>query len=372
MVMSVTERVAPRARPHTPFAKRSRKQGLSRRLSLSRCATVACMRDLAALPKAHLHLHLEAGMRPATLAALAAKYAMEMPIIRGYGSFSAFSDLYVAATAVLQTPQDWERLADELCEDHAGDGAVYVEPSFWAANYRDQFASDDACWEFVLATFAEAADRRGISVGFMAAVDRVLNSAEEAVALAHQAVRFKDLGVVSFGLHNDEVGHPPQDFVEAFAVAKAGGLLITPHAGELEGGHYVQDSVDLLGADRIQHGVRSFEVRGLVEQLVERGICLDVCPTSNIMLSVFPSLAEHTLPRLLDAGVRCSVNGDDPLLFGPGLLDEYELCRREFGFDDERMAFIARCSIECGGAPDSVKQAALAGIDSWLNSVAVS
>ena len=325
------------------------------------------MRNLATLPKGHLHLHLEAGMRQSTLAELAAKYDMVMPTIRGYGSFAAFSDMYVAATAVLRSQEDWERLADEICEDHVADGAVYIEPSFWAANYRDHFASDDACWEFVLETFTVAAERHGVTVRFMSAVDRVRNTPDEAVGLAQQAIRLMDRGVVSFGLHNDEVGHPPQGFVSAFAIAKAGGLLVTPHAGELEGAHFVRDSIDLLGADRIQHGVRAFELPGLVEKIAVSGVCLDVCPTSNIMLGVFPSLAEHPLPRLLDAGVRCSINGDDPLLFGPGILDEYELCRRELGLTDEQLAFVARCSIESGGAPPAVKAAALAGIDGWLS-----
>jgi adenosine deaminase len=324
------------------------------------------MRDLATLPKAHLHIHLEAGMRPSTLADLSAKYGLEMPTIRGYGSFAAFSDMYAGATAVLQTADDWYRLADELCEDHVRDGAVYLEPSFWAGHFIDRFGSSDACWDLVLDTFMAAADRYGITIRFMAAADRVVDSSEQACALARQAVALRDRGVVGFGLANDEVGHPPQGFVEAFAIAKDGGLLCTPHAGELEGAHFVRDSVELLGADRIQHGVRSFEMPGLVEQLAQWGTCLDVCPTSNIMLSVFESLAVHPLPALLDAGVRCSVNADDPLLFGPGLLDEYELCRREFGFDDARMAFIATCSIEASGAPDSVKATALAGISDWL------
>jgi adenosine deaminase len=174
------------------------------------------------------------------------------------------------------------------------------------------------------------------------------------------------MGVVGLGLHNDEVGHPPGDFVRAFAVALDGGLLSTPHAGELESGQFVVDSVDLLGAHRIQHGVRSFEVPGLVERLADEGVCLDVCPTSNIMLSVFPSLAEHPLPRLLDAGVRCSLNADDPLLFGPGILDEYELARRDLGLGDEQIAAMARSSFECSGAPADVKAAGLAGIDAWL------
>ena len=323
------------------------------------------MRDLATLPKAHLHLHLEAGMSPALLAELSAKYDREVPVIRGYGSFAAFSDTYVAATDVLREREDWERLADDICATHVAAGAVYVEPGFWAGNYRHRFGSDQACWELVFEVFAAAADRHGLTIRWMVPIDRVKDSPDDAMALARFAVANPD-HVVSFGLHNDEVGHPPQDFVEPFRVAREGGLLSTPHAGELESGQFVADSVDLLGASRIGHGVRSVEVPGLVDRLAELGVCLDVCPTSNIMLSVFPSYAEHTLPALLDAGVRCSLNGDDPLLFGPGLLEEYELVRDELGFDDERLATIARSSIECSGAPDELKRSALTGIDAWL------
>jgi adenosine deaminase len=324
------------------------------------------MRDLATLPKGHLHLHLEAGMQPALLAELAAKYDMAVPEIRGYGSFAAFSATYAAATQVLRDGDDWARFADELCAEHAREGAVYLEPSFWAGNFLDRFPNDETCWEHVIDVFRHAADRHGVTLRWMFALDRCQDDHDRSVRLAKLAVALGDEGVVSFGLANDEVGHPPQDFVDAFRIAREGGLLCTPHAGELEGAHFVRDSVDLLAADRIQHGVRSFELPGLVERLAELGTCLDVCPTSNIMLSVFPSYDEHPLGRLLDAGVRCSVNADDPLLFGPGLLEEYELCRDTLGFDDDRMAFIARCSIEAGGAPASVKTAALAGVDAWI------
>lgn len=325
------------------------------------------MRDLATLPKAHLHLHLEAGMSPQLLADLAAKYDREVPVIRGYGNFAAFSDTYVAATDVLREREDWEALADQVCDQHAREGAVYLEPSFWAGNYRHRFPSDQDAWELVLDVFESAAARHGITVRFMMPADRVKDTDTDGLALVEIARKYPGQ-IVSFGLHNDEVGHPPQDFVQCFAAAKELGLLSTPHAGELESGQFVADSLDLLGADRIQHGVRSFEVPGLVERLAELGTCLDVCPTSNLMLGVFPSLDEHPLPALLDAGVRCSINGDDPLLFGPGLLEEYVLVRDHFGFDDERMATIARSSIECGGAPDDVKASALAGIDAWLAS----
>jgi len=328
------------------------------------------MRDLQALPKAHLHLHLELGMRPTTLADLAAKYGQPVPEIRGYGSFTAFSETCQAAIDFLRERDDWERLADEICADAVADGAVYIEPSLWATQYRSIWGSDRATWELVFDIFDRAAARHGICVRFMAPVDRVFDDSPASIALAELAVTLQPsgdgIGVVSFGLHNDEVGHPPQDFVDAFRIAREGGLQITPHAGELEHGQFVKDSIDLLGAQRIQHGVRSFEVPGLVEEIAARGVCLDVCPTSNIMLSVFPSLAEHPLPRLLAAGVKCSLNADDPLLFGPSMLDEYELCRRELGLTDEQLAFMARCSIECGNAPDAVKTTALAGIDAWL------
>lgn len=330
------------------------------------------MRDLRALPKAHLHLHLELGMRPATLAELAGKYGVPVPQVRGYGSFTAFSEMCVGATEVLRSRGDWERVADEICEDAAADGAVYIEPSFWPSQpqYREHLGDDRFMWQLVHEVFEAAAARHGISVRFMAPVDRVLDDDARATELAELAIEFMPtgdgIGVVSFGLHNDEVGHPPEDFVGSFKVARDAGLQITPHAGELEHGGFVLGSLDLLGAHRIQHGVRSFEVPGLVERLAAEQICLDVCPTSNIMLSVFPSLAEHPLPRLLDAGVPVSVNADDPLLFGPGLLDEYELCRREFGFTDEQMATIARNSIVFGNAPAPVKESALAGIDTWL------
>ena len=172
--------------------------------------------------------------------------------------------------------------------------------------------------------------------------------------------------MVSFGLHNDEVGHPPGDFVDAFRIARDGGLLAAPHAGELEHGGFVADSVDLLGADRIQHGVRAVEVDGLVERLAAESVCLDVCPTSNVLLGVVASIEAHPLGTLLDAGVPCSVNADDPLLFGPNILEEYELCRSTLGFDDARMAAIARASILHSGAPELVKEQALAGVDAWL------
>ena len=325
------------------------------------------MRNLALLPKAHLHLHLEAGMSTDLLVELAKKYKREVPVISGFGNFAAFSDTYVAATDVLRDRADWELLAEDICRSHVDDGAVYLEPAFWAGNYRHIFDSDDQCWDLVFEVFDNAASSSGLELKFMVPVDRVKDNPDEAMALARFAIRNRDR-VASFGLHNDEVGHPPGDFVDAFRHAVDGGLLSTPHAGELESGQYVVDSLDLLDADRIGHGVRSVELPALLERLASEHICLDVCPTSNIMLGVYPDIDSHPLPQILEAGISCSINADDPILFGSTLLGEYEVCRSGFGFDDDRIAGIARTSIEFSSASDETKLAAFAGIDDWLGS----
>ncbi|TVT47102.1 adenosine deaminase family protein, partial [Amycolatopsis rhizosphaerae] len=173
-------------------------------------------------------------------------------------------------------------------------------------------------------------------------------------------------GIVSFGLANDEALFPPEPFDRAFAIAREASLISAPHAGELAGPDSVRGALDVLHAQRIGHGVRAVEDPELLHRLADSDVCLDVCPTSNLMLSVVQSLAEHPLPRLIEAGVRCSINGDDPLLFGPGLLEEYELSRTTLGLTDENLAWVARCSIEASGAPKALTADAIARIDAWL------
>jgi adenosine deaminase len=323
------------------------------------------MRALVALPKAHLHLHLEAGMRPETLTELAGFHGIDVPPIAGFGSFTEFSGMYLAACDVLRRPDDFARVIDEIVADAKADGAAYVEPSFYAPRYADWPGATEGVIEMVLDLLAASSARHGVAARLMLAADRTFDPAQ-AVEQAKLAVRYADRGIVGFGLANDEAPWPPEPFAEAFAVAREGGLLSTPHAGELAGAESVRGALDALHADRVQHGVRAIEDPELVKRLADEQVCCDVCPTSNVLLSVVPSMEASALGPLLDAGVPCSVNADDPLLFGPGLLDEYEVCRQQLGFDDARMAHIARCSVEHSGAPAAVKASALAGIDAWL------
>jgi adenosine deaminase len=322
-------------------------------------------RDLRALAKGHLHLHLEGAMRPSTLAELADTAGIPVPEIRGYGSFTAFSATYVAACQVLQTPEDFARLVYEVVEDSVIDGAVWVEPSFYAPHHRNRFGPDEEIIDMVLDAAAAAADKLGVGVGVMVAADRTVDPAV-AVAQARIAASRAGGGVVSFGLANDEAIGPPEPYADAFAIAREAGLLSTPHAGELAGPESVRGALDTLVPDRLQHGVRSIEDPELMARLADSEIVLDVCPTSNLLLSVYPSIAEHPLPQLLEAGIRCSLNGDDPLLFGPVLLEEYEIARREMGLDDAAVASIARASIDGSGAPQELKASAQRSIDDWL------
>jgi len=304
-------------------------------------------------------------MRPETLRQLAEGYAIPLPPVGTYTSFTEFAVLYEAACAVLQTHDDLRRLVREAVEDAAESGAVWLEMGVRPTIHRGKFGGDADVLETFLEEGRAAGRDLGVGVGALVTVDRT-----QPLAIAFEeadlAVAYAGSGVVSFGLANDEVGHPPEEFAEPFAIAREAGLLSCPHAGELEGPASVRNALDALGADRIQHGIRALEDPALVERLAADGVCLDVCPTSNACLGIVPSIEAHPLPRLLDAGIRCSLNGDDPLFFGASLLDEYHLCRDRLRLSDEQLASIARASVDASGAPPSLKADADARIDAWL------
>ncbi|ADB49064.1 adenosine deaminase [Conexibacter woesei] len=321
-------------------------------------------RSLRALPKAHLHLHLEAGMRPATLAELAERHGVAVPPPGPYTEFAQFEAAYVGAIDALRTEDDLRRVVREVVEDAAADGATYLEPALYPCDHRPRFGADERVVELVLDELARAGAEHGVAVGLMIAGDRT-RPAQECEEQARLAVRYAGSGVVSFGLAAEEPGYPAGPFARAFAIAREAGLLSTPHAGELAGPEAVREALDTLLPDRIQHGVTAVGDPALLARLAEGGICLDVCPTSNVVMGV-ASLEEHPLPALLAAGVPCSINADDPLFFGPGLLDEYEACRGAMRLSDEQLAAVARASFVASGAARDVVRANVAAIDRWL------
>jgi adenosine deaminase len=345
--------------------------GMTAGRTAATAAGSAPARELAALPKAHLHVHLEGAMRPATLTDLARAAGRPAPPVGNSCSFPEFLRLYDAATALIRTPDDLRRLVREVVEDAAADGAVWVEPHVYPTRYASALVpsldTEEAVLELVIDEASRTAERLGIGAGILVSALRHADPAE-AVRLAELAARYAGSGVVAFGLAADESLFPPEPFAAAFALARDAGLISAPHAGELAGPASVYGALDALGAHRLCHGVRAVEDPALVERLARDEIVLDVCPTSNLLLEVVPSLDEHPLARLLDAGVRCTLNGDDPLLFGPGLLSEFELARGTLGLSDDQLAAMARTSIEASGAPPALVASGVAGVDTWLAS----
>jgi adenosine deaminase len=304
-------------------------------------------------------------MRPSTLAELAAEAGVPTPPIGGYTSFGEFGLRYRAASALIETEEHLRRVVREVVDDAADDGAVWVEPHFYPPRYAGQLGAVEEVLEIVIAEGRRAAAARGIGCGWIVSALRDFEVAQ-AVDLAQLAAKYAGSGVVAFGLAGDEARFPPEQFAEAFAIAREAGLISAPHAGELAGPASVYGALDALGARRICHGVRASEDPALVERLVAEEVVLDVCPTSNVMLAVVPSIEEHPLVELLDAGVRCSLNGDDPLLFGPGLLAEYELVRDAMGLSDEQLAQLARSSLVGSGAPPELIADAADQVEDWL------
>jgi adenosine deaminase len=323
------------------------------------------VRRLEDLPKAHLHLHLDGAMRLATLHELASAAGLEVPEITSYGSFAAFSDTMAVAQQVLRIEDDLRRLVRETIEDAARDGVVWIEVSMWPGMTWGKFGADERVIGLVLEVGLEAAHENGIGMGLMVAANRNVGPVA-AEQLARLASRVADRGVVAFGLDGDEASSPPEPYERAFRIAKEAGLRATPHAGELAGPESVAAAIDVLGADRILHGVRAVEDTDLIDRIAEEGITLDVCPTSNVMLGVTPNLRDHPLPQLLAAGVRCSVNADDPLLFGTGIADEYTLCRDVLGLTDQQLAEVAVHSLAASAAPQQVVELGLRRVSAWL------
>ncbi len=326
-------------------------------------------RDLLALPKVDLHVHLEGSMRASTVVELASRYGVELPEgLRegryGFRSFRHFIDEWLAGLACLRSVEDLRRIALEFCEDQAARGVRYAEVSFSLPDHAERFEDWDAPLEAALEGLALGRERFGITcrvyVDVVRGIDLDLSRRAMEVAVAHRAG-----GVIGIGLGGEE-RFGPEPYAGIFAEARAAGLHSIPHAGETHGPASIRGAIEALGAERIGHGIHVMDDPTLVEEVRERGIALDVCPTSNVMTRSVPSLAEHPLGAMLDLGLPCTLASDDPSMFHSGLDEEYEVCRAVLGFDDERIASLARNGVRASFADDAVKAELERGIDDWL------
>ncbi|MGH8826558.1 MAG: adenosine deaminase family protein, partial [Jiangellaceae bacterium] len=231
--------------------------------------------------------------------------------------------------------------------------------------YAPLFGGITSITDLVLDAARAASAGTGVGIGVVIAANRTRHPLD-ARTLARLATHYAGRGVVGFGLSNDERRGEIADFGPAFAIASRAGLLSAPHGGELRGPDSARGCLDMLGAQRLGHGVRCVEDPELLARIVAEQITLEVCPASNVALGVYPKPADVPLRMLVDAGARVALGADDPLLFGSRLLDQYETARSVHGLDDAELAGLARGSVLGSAAPAAVRRRLLAGIDAWL------
>jgi adenosine deaminase len=334
------------------------------------------VRDLRALPKAHLHLHFTGSLRPATMRELAVAHGIRLPDALAGGrppelratderGWFRFQRLYDVARSVVRTEADVRRLLREAAEDDAAEGSGWLEIQVDPTSYAPRLGGLTPAVEIVLDAAREASAATGVGVAVVIAANRTRHPLD-ARTLARLAAQYAGRGVVGFGLSNDERRGRAEDFAPAFRIAARAGLLSDPHGGELGGPASVAACLDALGAGRIGHGVRSADDPALVERIAAAGVTLEVCPMSNVRLGVFERPEQVPLRTLVDAGVRVALGADDPLLFGSRLVAQYAVARDALGFDDAALAELARDSVRGSLAPDHVRARLLSGIDAWL------
>ena len=326
-------------------------------------------RFIRRLPKAELHLHIEGSLEPELMFALAERNGIAIPYasvedVRAAYAFSNlqdFLDIYYAGAGVLQTEADFRDLAMAYFERAAADGVVHAEIMFDPQTHTDRGIAFGAVIEGLLAAMAEAEARLGITSALIMSFLRHL-SEDAAFDTLEQAEPWLDR-IAAVGLDSSELGHPPGKFARVFAAARAKGLKLTAHAGEEGPPAYVHEALDVLGVDRIDHGNRALEDGALVARLAREGMTLTVCPLSNLKLCVVDDLAAHPLDRMLAAGLRATVNSDDPAYFGGDVADNYRAVAEARGLVRGDLVQLAKNSFTGSFLPPDAVARHLAAID---------
>ena len=316
------------------------------------------------LPLAELHVHLEGTATPALVRALAERNGIELApgTVEGdrflWRDFLDFLATYDRAASAVRTAQDYRDVTLAYLAACAAEGAIYVEltasPDHAAAAglaYRDMVAG-------IAEGIDQARDAHGIESRILVTAVRNLGT-ERAEAIAAAAAAAPHPHVTGFGLAGDEAGFPPEPFARAFAVAQDAGLGLACHAGEWAGPESVRGALT-LPITRIGHGVRAIEEPELVAELAERGIVLEVCPTSNVALGAYADYGAHPFRALRDAGLRVTLGSDDPPYWQTTIGGEYAVARREWGLTDAELRAITRTAIEAAFVDEPTRTSLLA------------
>lgn len=326
---------------------------------------------LLALPKAELHLHIEGTLEPELAFELAGRNGVPLPYSSvedlaaryDFSDLQSFLDLYYATMSVLRTEDDFAELTRRYLRRASEQGVRHAELFFDPQAHTAREVPIEAVIDGISGALAEAESELDITGGLILCFlrDQPVTSAE---ATLHAALTRPEF-LLGVGLDSAEVGYPPELFRDVFAQARDAGLHTVAHAGEEGPPAYIHQALDLLGVERIDHGIRAVEDPVLLQRLAAEGIPLTVCPLSNVRLRTVSTLADHPLLKLDEAGVRVTVNSDDPAYFGGYVGDNYLAVRDALGVTSDQAARFARTSIEASFASDARKAEVLAAIEAW-------
>jgi adenosine deaminase len=323
------------------------------------------------LPKAELHLHIEGSLEPELMFALAKRnrVALPYPTVASLKAAYDFSDLqsflniYYAGASVLATERDFFDMTWAYLERAQTDNVRHVEIFFDPQTHTARGVPFRIAIEGIHAALSEGARKLGISAFLIMCFLRHL-SEEDAFATVEEALPYRDR-IVGVGLDSSERGHPPSKFARVFARCRELGWRAVAHAGEEGPPAYITEALDLLRAERIDHGVRCLEDPAVVARLAAEQIPLTVCPLSNVKLRVFPSLEQHNLRQLMAAGLRVTVNSDDPAYFGGYVNQNYRAVQRALGLSREDLRRLAKNSFLASFLPEAEKQRHCRSVDEY-------
>jgi aminodeoxyfutalosine deaminase len=317
-----------------------------------------------------LHLHLEGSIRPDTLNELVQRKAWLRPKAadwiaqRGrecyrYGSFENFLKAFGLVSLLLETPEDYALITTRLIQWLAEQNVRYAEITLSVGVLLWKNQSVEAVFEAICSAASQAESRLGVRVKWIFDAVRQFG-VDHVQAVLAWARRYRDHGVVAFGIGGDETRGPAELFPDIYREARDAGLHVTAHAGEAAGPESIYKAIELLGAERIGHGLTAWQDLNLMAMLRDRQIPLEVCPTSNVCTGLIARIEDHPLPKFLSAGLFVTLNSDDPGMFGTSLVGEFRLAANHFGLSRDQITGLSAQAIRASFLPSNDKSNLLA------------
>ncbi|MCD2189715.1 adenosine deaminase [Actinomycetospora soli] len=322
-------------------------------------------------PAVELHVHVEGTLEPELIMKLAERNRVSLPYADlddlraryAFDDLQHFLDLYYANMAVLREPADFAAMTTAYLTRAAAAGVRHVELFVDPQAHLARGVPVEAVLEGVAGALAAAPD--GMTTGLIPCFLRDRPAAEAGTVL--DALLGSGTPVLGIGLDSAELGHPPSLFADVYARARAEGLRLVAHAGEEGPAAYVWEALDVLGVERVDHGIRSLDDPALVTRLVEQAVPLTVCPLSNVRLRCVDTLAAHPLPAMLEAGLAASIHSDDPAYFGGYVDDNHRAVAEALGLDRAQVRTLAENAVEAAFVDDARRAELRAEVAAWAH-----